>query len=355
MRFIRKLLLLIIIGLIGFYILAKNDLIPNQMVSKFDDILHKKIMKQDAKIDQKIKHPKGFIEGDLIGWIGKSSDELLTELGEPVRKDLSAYDYTWWVYTDQDTEYIQFGISDDHIQTIYIVGSDLISESKFIGQPYDQIYEQFSFRPTVDYRSGLSTYKIKLTTDDLIQRPLVKISDELFIQFYFDTFTDRLSSMRILTAEILLKHTPYEIEYRGDLPSKPTLSDREWKDVERGAEQQIFSITNIIRKRHEKSQLFWEDKVQEVAVLHSEDMFNEDYFSHDSLDGRSLKDRLAEKDILYQSAGENIAAQYPDGPAAMEGWLNSKGHREALLADDFTHLGVGVYRLYFTQNFITHR
>ncbi|MBR3119412.1 MAG: CAP domain-containing protein, partial [Oceanobacillus sp.] len=41
-----------------------------------------------------------------------------------------------------------------------------------------------------------------------------------------------------------------------------------------------------------------------------------------------------------------------DAPAAMEGWLNSEGHREALLSNDYTHIGVGVHRLYYTQNFL---
>ncbi|MGK0698226.1 CAP domain-containing protein [Priestia flexa] len=52
-------------------------------------------------------------------------------------------------------------------------------------------------------------------------------------------------------------------------------------------------------------------------------------------------------------AGENIASNYTDGPAAVEGWLNSEGHRKALLNNDFTHLGVGVYEKFYTQNFIT--
>ncbi|MFB4475823.1 CAP domain-containing protein, partial [Oceanobacillus caeni] len=30
----------------------------------------------------------------------------------------------------------------------------------------------------------------------------------------------------------------------------------------------------------------------------------------------------------------------------------SEGHREALLSEDYTHIGVGVYRLYYTQNFL---
>ncbi|MBR8644979.1 hypothetical protein KEH51_13740 [[Brevibacterium] frigoritolerans] len=36
----------------------------------------------------------------------------------------------------------------------------------------------------------------------------------------------------------------------------------------------------------------------------------------------------------------------------MEGWLNSKGHRDAMLNEEFTGLGVGVYKNYYTQNFI---
>ncbi|MDY0396277.1 CAP domain-containing protein [Virgibacillus halophilus] len=36
----------------------------------------------------------------------------------------------------------------------------------------------------------------------------------------------------------------------------------------------------------------------------------------------------------------------------MQGWLNSKGHREALLNKDYTNLGVGVYKFYYTQNFL---
>jgi uncharacterized protein YkwD len=61
---------------------------------------------------------------------------------------------------------------------------------------------------------------------------------------------------------------------------------------------------------------------------------------------------LTAANVPFQMAGENIAAHYVDGPAVVEGWLNSKGHRESLLSGDFTHLGVGVYQKYYTQNFI---
>lgn len=37
---------------------------------------------------------------------------------------------------------------------------------------------------------------------------------------------------------------------------------------------------------------------------------------------------------------------------AVEGWLNSKGHRENLLDGSYTYMGAGTYRKYYTQNFI---
>jgi uncharacterized protein YkwD len=39
------------------------------------------------------------------------------------------------------------------------------------------------------------------------------------------------------------------------------------------------------------------------------------------------------------AVGENLALGYSDGAAAVDGWLNSPGHRDNLLGP-FTHLGV---------------
>ena len=37
---------------------------------------------------------------------------------------------------------------------------------------------------------------------------------------------------------------------------------------------------------------------------------------------------------------------------AVHGWLNSPAHRNVLLDKDFTHLGIGAYGKYYTQNLI---
>lgn len=283
---------------------------------------------------------------EAIDWIGKSTEELLSAFGEPVRRDVSAYDYIWWVYTDHRNYVYQFGINEQQIETVYVIDANKDKES------YADLNEKYDFQMEVAYEQDQSDYIIRLTADDQKKRPLVKIGDDQFFQFYFDSFTGELIAYRILAGQTLLTQRPYEIEYRGSLPEQPTLSRDDWKKVEKGMEQQIFDVTNVLRSQYEVPALEWNELARDVAYMHSKDMGINEYFSHTNLNGDGLKERLEAKEVLYMNAAENIASGYIDALSAMEGWLNSESHREALLNEQYTHLGVGVYELNYTQNFI---
>ncbi len=349
MRKIRNIIFIVLIAGIGLYIWGQlepdfNETVKHEVVEKMNVLQSKK-----PPDELMANFP---LEGDLYSWVGKTESELVEAMGEPERKDLSAYNYKWWIYTDHESHYVQFGIEDSMIKTVYTVGEGLPIEPIEIGHAYEELNEEFSFSDEVNYTEGIASYTFKMTAEDIAARPLVKMTDNVFLQLYFDTFTNELSSLRITDADVLLRQRPYEVTYRGTLPKEPDLTDAEWRQVEAGMEQQIFDISNVLRNRFDKAPLEWEDTVSEVAFDHSKDMFEQNYFSHYSLNGDGLKERLDVTGLFYIAAGENIAAQYPDAPAAVEGWLNSEGHREALLTDEYTHLGVGVYRLYYTQNFL---
>lgn len=352
MRLLRSIIILILLVFGGYYALAMYDVTPKEAVINISETLKSKTSELQTKtVPDRAKSEIKF-NGKLFNWIGKNTGQLTESLGKPIRKDLSAYGYEWWVYTDQTKQYIQLGVLDDKVVTVYATGKDLSTEPIHVGQNYQKLNKKFSFKNEVILYQGVSSYTFKLSKQEMERRPLVKLADNVFLQCYFDTFTSELSSIRLLTGDILLKQRPYKIEYRGKLPTDPNLTDEEWSKIESGMEKQIFSITNIFRNQHEKSKLKRVGSVSQVAFLHSKDMAVNNYFSHYGLEGEGLKERLASEEVYYLAAGENIAAQYPDAPAAMQGWLNSKGHREALLEDDYTHLGVGVYHFYYTQNFL---
>ncbi|WP_232423548.1 MULTISPECIES: CAP domain-containing protein [Bacillus] len=283
--------------------------------------------------------------------IGKSSKEVLSKFGEPARKDLSSYGYEWWIYNENDEKYMQVAVENNKIVSIFALGSDLNIAPFSIGQGVDQLFKQFNLDTTIDISWQGNSYRFELSEEDLGVRPLIKVGDA-YAQVYIDRFTNRISSVRFLTKEQLIKQRPFELVYRGELPLEKELTDEEWKLVESGDQQQIFDITNIIRKKFNLSPVQWDEATAEVALLHSQDMFDKNYFSHVSPTNGDLGDRLKKGKVPFSVAGENIAAKYVDGIAAVEGWLNSKGHRETMLNDEFTHLGVGVYHKYYTQNFI---
>ncbi|MFC3884232.1 CAP domain-containing protein [Bacillus songklensis] len=304
---------------------------------------------QQERVEQKVNKS---IEGEnIFQFMGKNQEEIIGMLGEPERIDPSAYDYEWWIYKNGVSSYMQIGIADSRVVTVYATGDELDAAPFQIGEQRDDLEKKVSMDSEVqlDYNGG--DYRFELSGEDQQKSPLVRYN-QVFVQLYFDHFLNTLSSIRIMDEETLLKQRPYELSYRGPLVNPKPLDDQQWHQVEEGAEKQILDITNVIRAHHELKPLLWNEKAANVAYKHSKDMSDHRYFSHVSPIEGDLGNRLKEGNVPFTMARENIAAQYQDGAAAVEGWLNSEGHRKALLNKDFTYLGVGVYQKYYTQNFI---
>lgn len=95
-----------------------------------------------------------------------------------------------------------------------------------------------------------------------------------------------------------------------------------------------------------------------AAQLHSQDMAEQNYFDHTSLDGRSPWQRMSAAGYRGQAGGENIAAGNATAQATFTQWLNSPGHCRNMMSGNFSEIGVGYafgansqYRHYWTQTF----
>lgn len=115
-------------------------------------------------------------------------------------------------------------------------------------------------------------------------------------------------------------------------------------------EQLVFEITNGFRGKYGKSPLKWNDKLAKVARDYSKDMNDRKFFSHNDPDGKNPGDRLKSAGYNYNAYGENIILGYANGVEAMNGWINSSGHRKNILVDYCDEIGIGWYNSYGTQN-----
>jgi uncharacterized protein YkwD len=103
--------------------------------------------------------------------------------------------------------------------------------------------------------------------------------------------------------------------------------------------------------------LTWNAQLATAAYGHSRDMADNNYFSHDSLDGRTMADRINATGYAWSTIGENIAAGYGSVQSVVSGWMASDGHCANLMNPRFTELGLACarndasqYRIYWTQN-----
>lgn len=128
-------------------------------------------------------------------------------------------------------------------------------------------------------------------------------------------------------------------------PQSNTLVDLHFK-VQKGtedseAEQEMFRAVNTQREKAGAQQLVFDDTLRDVALSHSRDMFERGYFSHYTPEGFSPFDRMEKFGIEFNFAGENLALA-PSTELAMQGLMNSPGHRKNILSPNFNKLGVGV-------------
>lgn len=105
-----------------------------------------------------------------------------------------------------------------------------------------------------------------------------------------------------------------------------------------------------------------ESHLLQAARCHSLDMGLHAYFDHNSQDGRSPWDRIAQAGYTNAAwQGENIAAGYTTPSAVVDGWMNSPGHCSNIMSANFKDTGLGYalvsgspYQSYWTQDFAKH-
>lgn len=346
---VRILIVSIIFLGIGFYfnVNQKND----------NNVLLKKNTTKQTEgmiVQNHQNHPGRAIkekpDRGLLLLIGEDLPELEKKLGKPNRIDQTIYGYKWYIYNDEYKQYLQVGVENNRVVTIYALGNDLDVSPFEIGQPLEKIFNTQFIDTNIDIKLDGNSYRFELNDTDINLRPLIQIGD-FFAQLYFDKITGTLSSVRFLDTETLIKLRPYELEFHGKLITPPIINNIVGEKSQKGTEMEILDITNVLRQRSHVKPLKWDEKIAKAALEHSKDMYKNDGVKL-SNKYSSLTDRLKSANIEYQAAGENIAVNYTDSPSVVECWLNSESHRAQLLNKNFTQLGVGVYQDYYTQDFI---
>jgi uncharacterized protein YkwD len=133
-------------------------------------------------------------------------------------------------------------------------------------------------------------------------------------------------------------------------------------------EKKIHALVNAERVKHGLKPFKYSEKLSTIARSHSRDMAEKDYTDHIDKEGLNPSDRAkkAGYNIIKKKkggqrigVGENIHESYMQkeengvitpvlppvdeaAKRAVDGWMNSPGHRANILNPDYTFAGIGV-------------
>ncbi|WP_231514961.1 CAP domain-containing protein [Oceanobacillus salinisoli] len=273
--------------------------------------------------------------------IGDERSEVEAQVGEPERSSMNEYGVGWVTYHENYQNFFMVAYNEEEKVAGLYTNQDLLTSTH--GITFDSSRE--SVLNTLDeplkaIRKGLVQYQLQ---DD--QEYNMFLIDNNYVTIFYDKHENNtVTAIQIISGELEQQKEKYFAE-----PSE---------ELKEGFEYQLFDLTNAARVNHGLRVLTWEESLRQTARNHSQDMADNNYFSHTNLDGQSPFDRMAEDDIAFKMAGENLAAGQPSSIFAHEGLMNSLGHRENILKTEFEGLAVGVAfgadnQPFYTENFLT--
>ncbi|PAE44230.1 CAP-associated domain-containing protein [Bacillus sp. 7884-1] len=272
--------------------------------------------------------------------LGNEKAEIEHNLGIAKRISVNEYGANWHAYHENYHDFFMVMYDDNNKAAGLYTNQDLLASTNGIkiGNSSKESVRSILGEPITKIQKGMVIYQLQEDSDnDLF------LLDDAYVTIFYDKHeNDTVTAIQIISKPLEENKKDFYTE------ASPTLKE--------GFEYQMFDLTNAARINHQLPILTWDDHVRETAREHSADMAENDYFDHKNLEGQSPFDRMKEDAVAFHTAGENLAYGQLSSIFAHEGLMNSLGHRENILRQDYEYLGVGVAfneksQPYYTQNY----
>ncbi|MBT3320149.1 MAG: hypothetical protein HN948_09545 [Clostridia bacterium] len=121
--------------------------------------------------------------------------------------------------------------------------------------------------------------------------------------------------------------------------------------------QEILELTNKERAAHGLPELTLSPTISKIAQIRAVDMADNSYFDHVSASGETVYSLLQDHKVFYFSSAENIGKGNVSCERMVAGWMDSEGHRKAILSRLYHQIGIGIVEasngeMYWVQVFI---
>ncbi len=145
-------------------------------------------------------------------------------------------------------------------------------------------------------------------------------------------------------------------------PQSATLENNVKAPITNDFRHQFLQQVNIARAKGRKcgkeyfpaaSPLILNDKLNQAAQKHSQDMFKHQFLEHLSSNGDTLAERIHKANYAWRAVAENIAHNQESIGQVVNDWLSSPGHCSNMMSRAYTQTGIAHINRYWTQVYAT--
>lgn len=107
--------------------------------------------------------------------------------------------------------------------------------------------------------------------------------------------------------------------------------------------EKLLILTNKERQNNGIAPLSFNEKLTDAAAKKAQDMFEYDYWAHNSPTGKTPWTFIKSSGYKYVYAGENLARGFTTPEDVIKAWMTSSaGHRENMLSSNYQDVGFAV-------------
>lgn len=181
-------------------------------------------------------------------YIGQPISAYTAKHGEPIRVGKAYGGADWWVFGTNAADYIQIGVKDGVIRSLYILGSRIETGMYTIGMTQENVLEEGYLARDFQLTVGDTLYELALSKKQKKLTPLIQFENDSFVMLLFDEVTETVYGMYFLSNEALL-----DLEYYSVVSEESYESERDDRERSVAADeeniQQIKSILSVLRER----------------------------------------------------------------------------------------------------------
>lgn len=163
-----------------------------------------------------------------------------------------------------------------------------------------------------------------------------------FLGLYFYVATQGVDNLPFSSSAIFYKEKAVELVKNAEEGiTKTVVNQIVTEDTFRLTNEGVILYTNKNRIDNGLKPLSENLTLDKIAKARAEDMFAKQYFAHVAPDGGKAETLASSFGYEYIIIGENIAMGNFDGDEDLvTSWMNSPGHRENILKNKYTEIGV---------------